>query len=135
MALRLFLPWRGFPPGRRRLGVGRGARPAAAPARLEQAYDRLNAAYEGQRRFLADLSQQLRTPLTVIRGNVDLLRQMEGRREHGADGERDAMLADTWATSWTRWRGGVAAWLEGDASSSPHRRARRRFASGVAGTT
>ncbi len=42
---------------------------------LEEAYERLATSYSAQRRFLADVSHQLRTPLTIIRGNVELLRE------------------------------------------------------------
>jgi signal transduction histidine kinase len=42
---------------------------------LEEAYERLATSYGAQRRFLADVSHQLRTPLTIIRGNVELLRE------------------------------------------------------------
>jgi signal transduction histidine kinase len=35
---------------------------------------RLENAYEDQRRFVADASHELRTPVAVIRGNVELLR-------------------------------------------------------------
>lgn len=44
-------------------------------ARLETTYRELEEAHAAQRRFLADASHQLRTPLTVIRGNVDVLRR------------------------------------------------------------
>jgi two-component system OmpR family sensor kinase len=37
---------------------------------------RLEELFNSQRRFLADVSHDLRTPLTVIKGNVDLLRKM-----------------------------------------------------------
>lgn len=51
-------------------------------SRLAQTFnellDRLEAAFENERRFLADASHELRTPLTAIRGNVDvLIRQAE----------------------------------------------------------
>lgn len=36
--------------------------------------DRLTALFRAQQRFVADVSHEMRTPLTVIRGNVDLLR-------------------------------------------------------------
>jgi two-component system, OmpR family, sensor kinase len=36
--------------------------------------DRLTRLFRAQQRFVADVSHEMRTPLTVIRGNVDLLR-------------------------------------------------------------
>jgi signal transduction histidine kinase len=36
--------------------------------------DRLEQAFEQQKRFVADASHELRTPLTAIRGNADLMR-------------------------------------------------------------
>jgi len=38
--------------------------------------DRLEKLFRGQQRFIADISHELRSPLTTIRGNVDLLRRM-----------------------------------------------------------
>ncbi|MGB3304608.1 MAG: ATP-binding protein [Thermomicrobiales bacterium] len=44
--------------------------------------DRLEAAFNAQRRFVADASHELRTPLTAMRGNVDvLLRQLRSGKE------------------------------------------------------
>jgi signal transduction histidine kinase len=40
---------------------------------LQEAYQRLAAALEAQRRFVADASHELRTPLTAIQGNAGLL--------------------------------------------------------------
>jgi two-component system OmpR family sensor kinase len=40
---------------------------------LHEAYHRLAAALDGQRRFVADASHELRTPLTTIQGNAGLL--------------------------------------------------------------
>jgi signal transduction histidine kinase len=40
---------------------------------LEDAYQRLQSALVAQRRFVADASHELRSPLTTIRGNVGLL--------------------------------------------------------------
>ncbi|MBX6378393.1 MAG: HAMP domain-containing protein [Clostridia bacterium] len=48
---------------------------AASEAELRAAYARVERALEAQRRFVADASHALRTPLTTIRGNADLLRQ------------------------------------------------------------
>lgn len=40
--------------------------------RLEGAFSRLESAYEQQRRFVADASHELKTPLTVIKANTSL---------------------------------------------------------------
>jgi len=40
---------------------------------FDQMLDRLDAAFRSQRRFLADTSHDLRTPLAVIRSNIDVL--------------------------------------------------------------
>src|SRR5690606_3600992 len=42
-------------------------------ATFDQMLERLDAAFRAQRRFLADTSHDLRTPLAVIRSNVDVL--------------------------------------------------------------
>ncbi len=44
--------------------------------RLHRAYQVLEEAGAGMRRFVSDASHELRTPLTTIRGNVELLRKM-----------------------------------------------------------
>lgn len=46
-------------------------------ARLATAQRSLAEAYAAQRRFVADVSHELRTPLTIIRGNLELLQQMD----------------------------------------------------------
>jgi signal transduction histidine kinase len=51
---------------------------------------RLQAAYQTQRRFVADASHELRTPLTSIRGNLNLLE----RQPPIAEADRVAVLAD-----------------------------------------
>lgn len=49
-------------------------------SRLSQAFnemlERLSRLFTAQQRLVADVSHEMRTPLTVIRGNVDLLRAM-----------------------------------------------------------
>ncbi len=49
--------------------------------RLVQAFnatlERLEELFNSQRRFVADVSHDLRTPLTVMKGNADLLRKMK----------------------------------------------------------
>ena len=37
--------------------------------------DRISGSFEAQRQFVANSSHELRSPLTVIRGNLDLLRR------------------------------------------------------------
>ncbi|HWE60252.1 MAG TPA: HAMP domain-containing sensor histidine kinase [Chloroflexota bacterium] len=51
---------------------------------------RLQAAYQAQRRFVADASHELRTPLTSIRGNLGLLQ----RQPPIAEADRVAVVAD-----------------------------------------
>jgi len=51
---------------------------------------RLQAAFQAQRRFVADASHELRTPLTSIRGNLGLLQ----RQPPIAEADRTAVLAD-----------------------------------------
>ena len=77
-------------------GAGRGrARPARAavqrdarPAR--RVADALGASLASQRRLVADASHELRTPVTSLRTNAEVLRDAPDL----ADAERDALLAD-----------------------------------------
>ncbi len=58
-------------------------------SRLSQAFnemlDRLAKLFHAQQRLIADVSHEMRTPLTVIRGNVDLLRAMGCADEESLD--------------------------------------------------
>jgi two-component system OmpR family sensor kinase len=45
---------------------------------FNQTLSRLENLFNSQRRFVADVGHELRTPLTVIKGNVDLMRRMQG---------------------------------------------------------
>ncbi len=49
--------------------------------------ERIELAFNGQRRFIADASHELRTPLTAIRGNVDVLLRLarSGRDVEASD--------------------------------------------------
>src|SRR5438270_12547351 len=58
--------------------------------RLQDAQERLAVALESQRRFVADSSQELRTPLTTVRTNAGLLL---GRTDL-SEADREAALAD-----------------------------------------
>jgi heavy metal sensor kinase len=52
---------------------------------------RLEAAFETERRFIADASHELRTPLTAIRGNVDVLLRQARRSETGSPEQQEAL--------------------------------------------
>jgi two-component system, OmpR family, sensor kinase len=58
-------------------------------AALQEAYDRLAAALDSQRQFIADASHELRTPLTSIRTNAAVL-----ERADLAPGDRQDAAAD-----------------------------------------
>jgi signal transduction histidine kinase len=70
------------------------AGPADEVGRLAATFDtmlaRLQAAFQTQRRFVADASHELRTPLTSIRGNLGLLQ----RQPPIAEADRVAVLSD-----------------------------------------
>lgn len=54
--------------------------------------DRIEAAFNAQRRFVSDASHELRTPLTSVRGNVDvLLRQHKSGRPGDPDDVAEAL--------------------------------------------
>ena len=52
--------------------------------------DRLQQAFDSQERFVADASHQLKTPLAILRGELDLLRKREPTRE-----ETEAFLSSS----------------------------------------
>lgn len=54
-------------------------------ATLNEMLDRMRRAYEEQRRFVADASHELRTPVAILRGNVELLRSGHLTAGEGAD--------------------------------------------------
>jgi signal transduction histidine kinase len=61
--------------------------------RLEDAQGRLRTTLDEQRRFAADASHEMRTPLTALRGDIETLRHHDLPA-----GERDAALADMGAS-------------------------------------
>lgn len=58
---------------RRRIPVGGDDEVAALARTFNAMLDRLQSAFEGQRAFLDDAGHELRTPITVIRGHLELL--------------------------------------------------------------
>jgi two-component system OmpR family sensor kinase len=57
---------------------------------LQRAHQRLSDALAAQRRFVADASHELRTPMTTIRSNAGFLSE----HPEAADADRDAALVD-----------------------------------------
>jgi heavy metal sensor kinase len=68
-------------------------------SRLEGAFERLESAYEQQRRFTGDASHELRTPLTAIKANTSLA--LCGERTH-AEYREALQAADQAADTMTR---------------------------------
>jgi two-component system OmpR family sensor kinase len=56
--------------------------------------DRIQTAFNTQRRFIADASHELRTPLTAIRGNLDVLNRQANSRNSSPDPDYVEALAD-----------------------------------------
>ena len=91
-----------------------------ANAELAQAFRKLEAAYEEQRRFTGDASHELRTPLTRIKGSTSLA--LYG--PHDADSYREALVvADEAADAMARIVQDLLLLARSDAGQLPVRRA------------
>jgi len=66
---------------------------------LNAMLDRLERAYTDQRRFVADASHELRTPVAIVRGNIELLR---GGKLSEADAAESLEMIETEASRMTR---------------------------------
>jgi two-component system OmpR family sensor kinase len=53
--------------------------------------DRLEAAFDGQRQFLDDAGHELRTPITVVRGHLDVMGDDPTEQKHTLDLVRDEL--------------------------------------------
>ncbi|WP_316432034.1 HAMP domain-containing sensor histidine kinase [Leptolyngbya sp. NK1-12] len=58
---------------------------AELAATFNQMLDRLQASFSSQREFINDASHEFQTPITVIRGNLEMLRQSLGERYEALD--------------------------------------------------
>jgi signal transduction histidine kinase len=73
----------------RRISVGRGSDELTTLGRVfNRLLDHIEQSVNAQRRFIGDASHELKTPLTVIRGNAEIL-----DREPGGADTRDAVAA------------------------------------------
>ncbi len=87
--------------------------------RLEKSFDRLEQAYEQQRRFTADASHELRTPLTTIKANTSLALLTGGTAE---DYRRALLNADAAADRTTRLVQDLLLLARADAGEQTQRR-------------
>ena len=55
--------------------------------------DRLERAFDGQRRFIDDAGHELRTPLTIVRGHLELLE--DDPAERAGDARRSSPTSST----------------------------------------
>lgn len=77
---------------------------------------RLERAYEDQRRFIADASHELRTPVAVVRGNVELLR---AGAITGADAEESLAMIEGEAVRMSRMLDELLSLARFDAAHEP----------------
>jgi len=69
----------------RRIDVSGKDDVADLAATFNRMLDRLEAAFDSQRRFVDDAGHELRTPITVIRGHLELMGDDPAEREHTMD--------------------------------------------------
>lgn len=88
----------------------------ALASSLNDMLDRLEKAYSDQRRFIADASHELRTPVAVIRGNVELLRSGAAT---GADADESLEMIEAESVRMSRLLDELLALARFDAGAKP----------------
>ena len=73
-------------------------------ATFDAMLDRLQDAFARERQFISDASHELKTPLTVINANAQLIRRWGDRDP--ACGPRASMRSSTSRRVWPRWSAG-----------------------------
>ena len=84
--------------------------------RLEDAQGRLRATLSEQRRFAADASHEMRTPLTALRGDIETMRAHDL-----PPGRAGGWRSRTWRPRWTAWTAssrGCWAWPASTATTA-----------------
>ena len=61
---------------------------------FNELFDRVEAAFEAQRRFVADASHELKSPLTTVRGNLQLLKRRSAQNPEDAKAWTETALRE-----------------------------------------
>ncbi|MGH2736856.1 MAG: sensor histidine kinase [Actinomycetota bacterium] len=69
----------------RRIDVKGGGEIADLARTFNQMLERLDEAFTGQKRFIDDVAHELRTPITIIRGHLELLEEDPAERDQTVD--------------------------------------------------